>query len=138
MLVPCTICSLYIESIYEWKRQRRRRRVFSAWYMDFTWKIIFMWSIRDFPIISLVIFIYNNGSSLSNKIQFINHSLKILRPTKWYIIFVVFPFLWISDGEIQRVLVNGSAQIKCDVSSNIPNDQVLLVVWYKNNLPIYR
>lgn len=43
-----------------------------------------------------------------------------------------------ADGEIHRVLVNGSAQIKCDVSSNIPDDQVLLVVWYKDNLPIYR
>ncbi|XP_055377463.1 uncharacterized protein LOC129609527 isoform X2 [Condylostylus longicornis] len=41
------------------------------------------------------------------------------------------------EGETLLVLVNGSAQIKCDVSSNLPNDQVLLVVWYKNNLPIY-
>ncbi|XP_037924795.1 synaptogenesis protein syg-2 isoform X2 [Hermetia illucens] len=41
------------------------------------------------------------------------------------------------DGETLRVLVNGTAQIKCDVSSNLQNDQVLLVVWYKNNLPIY-
>jgi hypothetical protein len=39
---------------------------------------------------------------------------------------------------VVRVLVNGVAEIKCDVSSNIDNDQVLLVVWYKNNLPIYR
>ncbi|XP_017872697.1 PREDICTED: uncharacterized protein LOC108620303, partial [Drosophila arizonae] len=40
-------------------------------------------------------------------------------------------------GDILRVLVNNSAQIKCDVSSNLPDDKVLLVVWYKNNLPIY-
>nr|XP_036233970.1 uncharacterized protein LOC106620041 [Bactrocera oleae] len=41
------------------------------------------------------------------------------------------------DGEILRVLVNTSAQIKCDVGSSLPDDKVLLVVWYKNNLPIY-
>ncbi|XP_068157245.1 uncharacterized protein side-VI [Drosophila tropicalis] len=41
------------------------------------------------------------------------------------------------DGEILRVLINGSAQIKCDVGSSLPDDKVLLVVWYKNNLPIY-
>ncbi|XP_001990582.2 uncharacterized protein LOC6563737 [Drosophila grimshawi] len=41
------------------------------------------------------------------------------------------------DGEILRVLVNNSAQIKCDVGSSLPDDKVLLVVWYKNNLPIY-
>lgn len=43
-----------------------------------------------------------------------------------------------TDDNVERVLVNGVAEIKCDVSSNIDNDQVLLVVWYKNNLPIYR
>lgn len=43
-----------------------------------------------------------------------------------------------ADDNVERVLVNGVAEIKCDVSSNIDNDQVLLVVWYKNNLPIYR
>lgn len=42
------------------------------------------------------------------------------------------------DDNVVRVLVNGLAEIKCDVSSNIESDQVLLVVWYKNNLPIYR
>ncbi|XP_037951646.1 uncharacterized protein LOC119682310, partial [Teleopsis dalmanni] len=42
-----------------------------------------------------------------------------------------------ADGEILRVLVNSSAQIKCDVGSSLPDDKVLLVVWYKNNLPIY-
>ncbi|XP_064554538.1 hemicentin-1 [Drosophila montana] len=41
------------------------------------------------------------------------------------------------DGDILRVLVNNSAQIKCDVGSSLPDDKVLLVVWYKNNLPIY-
>ncbi|EDW38366.1 GL12551 [Drosophila persimilis] len=41
------------------------------------------------------------------------------------------------DGEILRVLVNSSAEIKCDVGSSLPDDKVLLVVWYKNNLPIY-
>ncbi|KMZ04319.1 irregular chiasm C-roughest protein [Drosophila simulans] len=41
------------------------------------------------------------------------------------------------DGEILRVLVNSSAQIKCDVGSSQADDKVLLVVWYKNNLPIY-
>ncbi|XP_054746444.1 hemicentin-1 [Anastrepha obliqua] len=41
------------------------------------------------------------------------------------------------NGEILRVLVNTSAQIKCDVGSSLPDDKVLLVVWYKNNLPIY-
>lgn len=44
----------------------------------------------------------------------------------------------LSDGEILRVLVNSSAEIKCDVGSSLPDDKVLLVVWYKNNLPIYR
>lgn len=44
----------------------------------------------------------------------------------------------LSDGEILRVLVNSSAQIKCDVGSSQADDKVLLVVWYKNNLPIYR
>jgi len=44
----------------------------------------------------------------------------------------------LADGEILRVLVNNSAQIKCDVGSSLPDDKVLLVVWYKNNLPIYR
>ncbi|KAH8248175.1 hypothetical protein KR038_003986 [Drosophila bunnanda] len=43
----------------------------------------------------------------------------------------------LSDGEILRVLVNSSAEIKCDVGSSLPDDKVLLVVWYKNNLPIY-
>ncbi|XP_055603290.1 hemicentin-1 isoform X2 [Uranotaenia lowii] len=38
---------------------------------------------------------------------------------------------------VERVLVNDTAQIKCDVSSNLPNDRILLVVWYKDNLPIY-
>ncbi|KAL7033601.1 hypothetical protein ACKWTF_007650 [Chironomus riparius] len=41
------------------------------------------------------------------------------------------------EENVEKVLVNGIAEIKCDVSSNIDNDQVLLVVWYKNNLPIY-
>lgn len=39
---------------------------------------------------------------------------------------------------VERVLVNDTAQIKCDVSSNLPNDRILLVVWYKDNVPIYR
>jgi hypothetical protein len=43
-----------------------------------------------------------------------------------------------ADENVERVLVNDVAEIKCDVSSNIESDQVLLVVWYKNNLPIYR
>lgn len=43
-----------------------------------------------------------------------------------------------TDENVEKVLVNGVAEIKCDVSSNIDGDQVLLVVWYKNNLPIYR
>lgn len=43
-----------------------------------------------------------------------------------------------TDENVERVLVNGVAEIKCDVSSSIDGDQVLLVVWYKNNLPIYR
>ena len=43
-----------------------------------------------------------------------------------------------TEENVEKVLVNGIAEIKCDVSSNIDNDQVLLVVWYKNNLPIYR
>lgn len=43
-----------------------------------------------------------------------------------------------ADGDVYKVLVSGTAKIRCDVSSNSPNDQVLLVVWYKNNLPIYR
>ncbi|XP_055634934.1 hemicentin-1 isoform X2 [Toxorhynchites rutilus septentrionalis] len=38
---------------------------------------------------------------------------------------------------VERVLVNDTAQIKCDVSSNLPNDRILLVVWYKGNVPIY-
>jgi hypothetical protein len=43
-----------------------------------------------------------------------------------------------TDENVEKVLVNGVAEIKCDVSSSIDGDQVLLVVWYKNNLPIYR
>ncbi|XP_055546897.1 synaptogenesis protein syg-2 isoform X2 [Wyeomyia smithii] len=38
---------------------------------------------------------------------------------------------------VEKVLVNDTAQIKCDVSSNLPNDRILLVVWYKDNVPIY-
>lgn len=38
----------------------------------------------------------------------------------------------------QRVLVNGTAQMKCDIATSMINDKALLVVWYKNNLPIYR
>ncbi|XP_065081716.1 synaptogenesis protein syg-2 [Ochlerotatus camptorhynchus] len=38
---------------------------------------------------------------------------------------------------VESVLVNDTAQIKCDVSSNLPNDRILLVVWYKDNVPIY-
>lgn len=43
-----------------------------------------------------------------------------------------------TDENVEKVLVGSTAEIKCDVSSNIDGDQVLLVVWYKNNLPIYR
>lgn len=39
---------------------------------------------------------------------------------------------------LEKVLVNETAQIKCDVSSNLTNDRILLVVWYKDNVPIYR
>ncbi|XP_062564672.1 contactin-4 [Armigeres subalbatus] len=39
--------------------------------------------------------------------------------------------------QVEKVLVNDTAQIKCDVSSNLPADRVLLVVWYKDNVPIY-
>lgn len=53
------------------------------------------------------------------------------------LIFLIF-FFFIADENVEKVLVNGVAEIKCDVSSNIDGDQVLLVVWYKNNLPIYR
>ncbi|XP_035783692.1 hemicentin-1-like [Anopheles albimanus] len=38
---------------------------------------------------------------------------------------------------VEKVLVNETAQIKCDVSSNLTNDRILLVVWYKDNVPIY-
>ncbi|XP_058117922.1 hemicentin-1 [Anopheles ziemanni] len=38
---------------------------------------------------------------------------------------------------IEKVLANETAQIKCDVSSNLTNDRILLVVWYKDNVPIY-
>ncbi|XP_049286436.1 hemicentin-1 isoform X1 [Anopheles funestus] len=38
---------------------------------------------------------------------------------------------------LEKVLVNETAQIKCDVSSNLTNDRILLVVWYKDNVPIY-
>lgn len=44
----------------------------------------------------------------------------------------------VSDGDTLRVLVNSSAHIKCDVSTIVANDKALLVVWYKNNLPVYR
>lgn len=44
----------------------------------------------------------------------------------------------ISDGITQRAFENSAAHIRCDVSTNLPGDQALLVVWYKNNLPIYR
>lgn len=44
----------------------------------------------------------------------------------------------ISDGISQRAFENTAAHIRCDVSTTLPNDQALLVVWYKNNLPIYR
>lgn len=49
-------------------------------------------------------------------------------------------FFFFSDVpvHVERVLVNDTAQIKCDVSSNLPNDRILLVVWYKDNVPIYR
>ncbi|XP_062713300.1 uncharacterized protein LOC109426972 [Aedes albopictus] len=39
--------------------------------------------------------------------------------------------------QVEKVLVNDTAQIKCDVSSSLPGDRVLLVVWYKDNVPIY-
>uniref|UniRef100_A0A182J6I3 Uncharacterized protein n=1 Tax=Anopheles atroparvus TaxID=41427 RepID=A0A182J6I3_ANOAO len=38
---------------------------------------------------------------------------------------------------VEKVLANETAQIKCDVSSNLTNDRILLVVWYKDNVPIY-
>ncbi|XP_031621517.1 synaptogenesis protein syg-2 [Contarinia nasturtii] len=41
------------------------------------------------------------------------------------------------DATTQRAFENTGSHIKCDVSTRLPNDQVLLVVWYKNNLPIY-
>ncbi|XP_052863238.1 contactin-4 [Anopheles cruzii] len=40
-------------------------------------------------------------------------------------------------AHLEKVLVNETAQIKCDVSSNLTNDRILLVVWYKDNVPIY-
>lgn len=67
--------------------------------------------------------------------------------TRWNNLFPIFQycFLFLSlksyyflDGETIRVLVNTTAQLKCDVSTNAPNDKALLVVWYKDNLPIYR
>lgn len=42
------------------------------------------------------------------------------------------------DAPTQRVLVNGTAQMKCDITTSKMNDKALLVVWYKNNLPVYR
>lgn len=46
--------------------------------------------------------------------------------------------LLFAEGTTQRAFENTGSHIKCDVSTRLPNDQVLLVVWYKNNLPIYR
>lgn len=43
-----------------------------------------------------------------------------------------------SEAPTQRVLVNGTAQMKCDIATSMTIDKALLVVWYKNNLPIYR
>lgn len=43
-----------------------------------------------------------------------------------------------SEAPPQRVLVNGTAQMKCDIATSMTTDKALLVVWYKNNLPIYR
>lgn len=43
-----------------------------------------------------------------------------------------------AEAPPQRVLVNGTAQMKCDIATSMTNDKALLVVWYKNNLPIYR
>lgn len=42
------------------------------------------------------------------------------------------------DEAVQRVLENTTAHIKCDATTKLPNDQVLLVVWYKKDSPIYR
>ena len=68
-----------------------------------------------------------------NSLKYEIIALSVLPKQKTLILNIYF-----LEGETLLVLVNGSAQIKCDVSSNLPNDQVLLVVWYKNNLPIYR
>ena len=43
-----------------------------------------------------------------------------------------------NNNRVEKFLVNGTARIKCDASTNLQNDQFILIVWYKNNLPIYR
>lgn len=55
-----------------------------------------------------------------------------------YSSFFVSPSIADVPVHVESVLVNDTAQIKCDVSSNLPNDRILLVVWYKDNVPIYR
>lgn len=70
-------------------------------------------------------------------IESFHHLQKCIFVYEYKLLPTAFLFLF-ADGEILRVLVNTSAQIKCDVGSSLPDDKVLLVVWYKNNLPIYR
>lgn len=56
------------------------------------------------------------------------------------LLFIILDSVAGTGGEVppQRVLVNGTAQMKCDIATSMTNDKALLVVWYKNNLPIYR
>lgn len=52
--------------------------------------------------------------------------------------FSVSLYLNVIDESTLRVFENTAAHIKCDASTNQPNDQALLVVWYKKDTPIYR
>ncbi|XP_026479796.1 synaptogenesis protein syg-2 [Ctenocephalides felis] len=49
-------------------------------------------------------------------------------------------FIQLRQGDpvqIVQGVLNGSAQLPCDTQTSLANDTALLVVWYKNDLPIY-
>lgn len=76
--------------------------------------------------------IWQNFSELIENYRFLKKNLNTRINKLNKIIFSI------SDGISQRAFENTAAHIRCDVSTTLPNDQALLVVWYKNNLPIYR
>ncbi|KAL4720232.1 hypothetical protein ACJJTC_012100 [Scirpophaga incertulas] len=51
----------------------------------------------------------------------------------------VYAFIPGADGPVSYLesIEGGSATLNCDSSTNSPGDELMLLVWYKNNAPIF-